>query len=200
MFAKNVFRNKIKKINKKNNEEIKSILAKPEFVLFNFSENLYLPEDKKEEEIVHCSCEKHCNLLRNIRDTHEIFIDHIRKYNFSKPVGVDDESLKFYVENKSKGVKGVITKLTIDETINNIKIISTRIKNSFVVHDTNDTAIKTFDNNNCFMFFEFKDEVNYKLIDKIRNSSVIVFANKKQSLELKKRNYKAFGNNLFVKT
>jgi hypothetical protein len=138
--------------------------------------------------------------LRNIRDTPEIFIDHIRKYNFSKPVGVDDESLKFYVENKSKGVKGVITKLTIDETINNIKIISTRIKNSFVVHDTNDTAIKTFDNNNCFMFFEFKDEVNYKLIDKIRNSSVIVFANKKQSLELKKRNYKAFGNNLFVKT
>jgi hypothetical protein len=44
MFAKNVFRNKIKKINKKNNEEIKNILAKPEFVLFNFSENLYLPE------------------------------------------------------------------------------------------------------------------------------------------------------------
>ena len=200
MFAKNVFRNKIKKINKKNNEEIKNILAKPEFVLFNFSENLYLPEERKEEEIVHCSCEKHCDLLRNIRDNPEVFIDHIKKYNFSKPVGVYNESLKFYVENKLKSVKGVITKLTIDETINNIKIISTRIKNSFVVHDTNDTAIKTFDNNNCFMFFEFKDEVNYKLIDKIRNSSVIVFANKKQSLELKKRNYKAFGNNLFVKT
>ena len=91
MFIKNVFRNKIKKINEKQKEQIKEILAKPEFVLFNCYENLYLPEANKEEEILHCSCEKYCNLLRKIRDKPDIFIDHIKKYGFNKPVGVYDD-------------------------------------------------------------------------------------------------------------
>lgn len=199
MFAKNVFRNKIKKINKKQNEQIKEILKKPEFILFNFSENLYLPEEKKDEEIVHCSCEKYCNLLRKMRDNPEIFIDYIKKYGFSKPTGVYDESLKFYIDKKSKSIKGTITKLTIDENINNIKIISSRMKNSFIVNETNENALKTFDSNDSYMFFEFKDEVNFKLIDKVRNASVIIITNKKQFSELKKRNYKAVNNNLFVK-
>lgn len=200
MFIKNVFRNKIKKINKKQKEQIEEIIAKPEFVLFNCSENLYLPESKKEEEIVHCSCEKYCNLLRKIRDKPEIFIDHIKKYSFNKPVGVCDDSLKFYIDKKAKALKGVITKLTIDENINNIKIISSRMKNSFIICETNDNALKTFDNNSSYVFFEFKDEVNYKLVDKIRNASVIIMTNKKQASELKKRNYKPFNNNLFVKS
>jgi hypothetical protein len=50
------------------------------------------------------------------------------------------------------------------------------------------------------VFFEFKEDVNYKLIDKIKNASVIIIENKKQSLELKKRNYEPFSNNLFVKS
>ena len=200
MFMKNVFRNKIKKISKKQNEQIKEILGKPEFVLLNFSENLYLPETKKEEEIIHSNCEDHCNLLRKIRDIPEMFTDYIKKYNFTKPVETCDESLKFYIEKKSKGTKGVINKLTIDENINNIKIISARIKNSFIVHDTIDSALKTFDNNSSYMFFEFKEDINYKLIDKIKNASVIIVSNKKHLIELKKRNYEPFSNNLFVKS
>jgi len=199
MFAKNVFRNQIKKINKKQNSLIKEVLEKPEFILFDFSENIYLPEEKKEEEIIHTSCEKYCKLLRKIRDNPEIFIDYIKKYNFVKPIGVVDDSLKFYIDKKIKGIKGNVTKLTIDENVNNIKIVSARMKNSFIVCETNDSAIKTFDNNNCFMFLEFKNDINYKMVDKIRNASVIIFTKSKQVSELKKRNYKAFGNNLFVK-
>jgi hypothetical protein len=199
MFIKNVFRNKIKKINKKQNEQIKEILKKPEFILFNFSENLYLPEEKKDEEIVHCSCEKYCNLLRKIRDKPEIFIDYIKKYGFNKPKEICDDSLKFYLENKSKLTKGVVTKLAIDENINNIKIISARMKNSFIVCETNENALKTFDNHDSYVFFDFKDDVNYKLIDKIRSSSVVIMTNKKQAAELKKRNYNVISNNLFVK-
>lgn len=199
MFVKNVFRNKIKKINKKQNDQIKDILNKPEFVLFNFSENLYLPEEIKEEEVIHCSCEKYCNLLRKIRDKPEIFIDYIKKYGFNKPNGIYDDSLKFYIDKKNKSIKGEITKLTIDENINNIKIISKRMMNSFIVHESNDNALKAFDSNNSYVFFEFKDDVNYKLIDKIRNASVIIITNKKQIIELKKRNYKAISNNLFMK-
>ena len=146
MFIKNVFRNKIKKINKKQNEQIKEILKKPEYILFNFSENLYLPEEKKDEEIVHCSCEKYCNLLRKIRDKPEIFTDYIKKYGFNKSKEICDDSLKFYLENKSKLAKGVVTKLAIDENINNIKMISARMKNSFIVCETNENALKTFDN------------------------------------------------------
>lgn len=200
MFIKNVFRNKIKKINKKLNEQIKNILNKPEFILFNFSENVYLPEDKKDEEIVHCSCEKYCNLLRKMRDKPEIFIEYIKRYGFNKPNMVCDDSLKFYIEKKSKSIKGSITKLTIDEHINNIKIISSRMKNSFIVYETNENALKTFDSINSFLFMDFKDDVNFKLIDKIRNASVVLMANKKDIVELKKRNYNCVGNNLFVKS
>lgn len=199
MFVKNVFRNKIKKINKKQNNQIREILNKPEFVLFNFSENLYLPEDNKEEEIIHCSCENYCNLLRTIRDKPEIFIDYIKKYGFSKPSEMRDNALDFYLGKKNKFMKGEITKLTIDENINNIKIISNRMKKSFIVYETNDNALKAFDSNNSYVFFEFKDEVNYKLIDKIRNASVIIITNKNQIVELKKRNYKSISNNLFMK-
>jgi len=48
--------------------------------------------------------------------------------------------------------------------------------------------------------FEFKDEINYKIIDKIKCASIVILSDKKQSLELKKRNYKPFNNNLFIKT
>jgi hypothetical protein len=200
MFVKNVFRNKIKKINKKHNEQIKEILSKPEFILFNSSENLYLPEEKKEEEIIHCNCQKHCDLLRKIRDIPEIFIDYIKKYNFIKPPDSSDDSLKFYIEKKTKNLKKMLTKLDIDENVNNIKMISARIKNSFIVHEATEAALKAFDSNSCFMFFEFKDEINYKIIDKIKCASIVILSDKKQSLELKKRNYKPFNNNLFIKT
>jgi hypothetical protein len=200
MFVKNVFRNKIKKINKKHNDQIKEMLLKPEFILFNSSENLYLPEEKKEEEIIHSNCQNYCDLLRKIRDIPEMFIDHIKKYNFAKPSDPCDDSLKFYVEKKTKNLKKVLTKLDIDENVNNIKMISARIKNSFIVQEVTESALKAFDSNSCFMFFEFKDEINYKIIDKIKCASIVILSDKKQALELKKRNYKPFSNNLFVKT
>jgi hypothetical protein len=199
MFVKNVFRNKIKKINKKLSEQVKFVLNKPEYILFNFSENVYLPEDKKDEEVVHCTCEKYCNLLRKIRDKPEIFIDYIKKYGFNKPTGICDDSLKFYIDRKTKSLKGTLTKLALDEQINNIKIISNRIKNSFIVHETNENALKTFDSSSSFLFMDYKEEVNFKLVDKIRNASVVIMASKKDYTELKKRNYVSVGNNLFVK-
>ena len=73
------------------------------------------------------------------------------------------------------------------------------MKNSFIVCETNENALKTFDNHDSYVFFDFKDDVNYKLIDKIRSSSVVIMTNKKQAAELKKRNYNVISNNLFVK-
>ena len=199
MFIKNVFRNKLKKINKNHANQVKQILSKPEFILFNFSENIYLPEEQPNEEIIHCSCEKTCNLLRKIRDNPEIFTDYLKKYNFTKPKGLCDDSLKLYIDKKIKATKTQISKLTVDENINNIKIISSRMKNSFIICESNDVALKTFDNKNAFIFLEFKDEINYKIVDKIKNASVVIMTNNKQLTELKKRNYRAIGNNLFIK-
>ena len=199
MFIKNIFRNKIKKINKKQIEQVKQILNKPEYILFNFSENVYLPEASKDEEIVHTSCSKYCSLLRKIRDNPEVFIDHLKKYGLSKTNNLNDESLKFYIDKKLKTNKSEINKLLIDENINNIKLISNRIKNCFVVNDTNESALKIFDNKNAYIFFEFNEDVNYKMIDKIKNASVVILANKNNESELKKRNYQSFNNNLFYK-
>jgi len=189
----------LKKINKNHANQVKQILSKPEFILFNFSENIYLPEEQPSEEIIHCSCEKTCNLLRKIRDNPEIFTDYLKKYNFTKPKGLCDDSLKLYIDKKIKATKTQISKLTVDENINNIKIISSRMKNSFIICESNDVALKTFDNKNAFIFLEFKDEINYKIVDKIKNASVVIMTNNKQLAELKKRNYRAIGNNLFIK-
>ena len=199
MFVRNIFRSKFKKISKTANEKLKKELDKNEYVLLNFSGDVYLPEENREEEIIHCSDEQYCNLLRHLRDKPSVFTDYIKKYHFTKQKIVVNDCVTDYINKKQSEIKKSLTKLDIDEYVNNIKCISNRLKKSFIVGETLDNASKIFDNKDSILFFHLKSEADFKFIDKLKNSKVIVLSKIKANSEFKKRNYYLLDNNLFIR-
>ena len=199
MFVKNIFRNKFKKISKKTCEKIKEQIDKSEFILLNFSEDIYLPEEKREEEVIHCSDKEQCMLLRYLRDKPDIFIDYIKKYHFTKQDLIINDYLEMYLNKKRSEIKQKLTKLDVDEYSNNIKSISNRLSKAFIVHDTIDIALKTFDTKEAIVFFNLKDVNDFKFLDKIKSSNIMVLSKRGMVLEFKKRNYEVLDNNLFLR-
>jgi hypothetical protein len=138
-------------------------------------------------------------LLRYLRDKPDIFIDYIKKYHFTKQDLIINDYLEMYLNKKRNEVKQKLTKLDVDEYSNNIKSISNRLSKAFIVHDTIDIALKTFDTKEAIVFFNLKDVNDFKFLDKIKSSNIMVLSKRGMVLEFKKRNYEVLDNNLFLR-